>query len=126
MSLSSNQNTVAVIDLMLNDLRGEAGVARRPPSEALILILYADRLISGAGSGASQEREAAFLRLICAGPADDLRVIHHRIFAVVTERDDALRDADHIRRHADAGFLMRHERVQQIPPDEGILLYGGL
>lgn len=66
MSLSSNQNSVAVIDLVLNDLRGEAGIARRPPSEALILILYADRLVARAGSGTSEQREAAFLRLIRA------------------------------------------------------------
>ena len=37
-----------------------------------------------------------------------------------------LRDADHIRRHADAGIPVRHERVQQIPPDEDIFLHGGL
>ena len=28
---SSNQNAVAVVDLMLDDLRGEAGIARRSP-----------------------------------------------------------------------------------------------
>ena len=62
-----------MVDLVLNDLCGEACIARRSPCEALILILYADRLVSGAGSGTSQKREAAFLRLICAGLADDLR-----------------------------------------------------
>ena len=123
---SSNQNAVAVVDLVLDDLCGEAGVARRSPSESLILILYADRLVSRAGSGTSQKREAAFLRLIRPGLADDLRVIHHRIFTVVAERDDALRDADHIRRHADTGLTVRPQRVQQIPPEEDIFLDGGL
>ena len=89
----SNQNAVAVVDLMLYDLGGEAGVARRSPCESLILILYADRLVSRAGTGTSQEREAAFLRLISTGPADDLRVIHHRIFAVVINGDDSFGNA---------------------------------
>ena len=53
------------------DLCGEACIARRSPCEALILILYADRLVSRAGTGTTQEREAALLRLIRAGYQND-------------------------------------------------------
>ena len=116
------QYAVAVVDLVLDDLGGEAGVACRFPYEAGALIFDTDGLVSYGRSGTAEQGETAFLGLIHPRLADDLGIVHHGVFAVIAERDDALRHADHICRHADAGLTVHHERVEQVPPDEDIIL----
>ncbi len=48
------------------------------------------------------------------------RVEHERVRALVVKGDDALVDADHIRRHTDAAVLVGPQRIQQILRDAKI------
>ena len=52
-----NQYTVAVVDLVLNDLRGESRVACRFPREAVVLKLHADGLVASGRSRPSEQGE---------------------------------------------------------------------
>ena len=95
------QYAVAVVDLVLDDLGGEAGVARGFPCEAVVLIPHADGFVARGRSGTAEQGETAFLGLIHPGFAHDFGIIHYGVSAVVAESNDTLCHAYHIRRHAD-------------------------
>ena len=115
----SNQHTVAVVDLVLDDLRREAGVSFEARFKLLVLVLNLDRVVSF-GLSRAGEGQAAFLGLVSAGAFDDLRVEHHGRAAAVIEDDDPLGHADHVGRHTDAAVPVRRERVPQILRDRQI------
>ena len=52
------------------------------------------------------EGQAALLGVVGAGLFDDDGVEHEHVFAVIFKSDDALVDADHVRRHTDAAVLV--------------------
>lgn len=72
-------------------------------------------------AGTAEKRQAAFFRVVYAVLLDDLRVEHYGICrcpsAFIKKRDDAFFRADHIRRHTDATFLVRHQRIKQVLRD---------
>ena len=98
---------------MLNDLRRPAGERFNARLELLILPLHLDGLkplrFPRAGQG-----QAALLRVIRRGFFDDHGIEHDHVCTNVVERDDALVDANHIRRHAHAAILVRGERMHNL------------
>ena len=100
-----------MIDLVLNDLRRPAGERFNARLELLVLPLHLDGLITLCFPRAGQG-QAALLRVIRRGFFDDHGIEHDHVCTNVVERDDALVDADHIRRHAHAAILVRGQRVQ--------------
>ena len=97
---------------MLNDLRRPAGEVLRARLHIQGLILHLDDLISLALTGAAEKRQATFLGVVRAVLFDDLGIEHYGICrsssALVEKGDYTLAHADHIRRHADTSFLVRH------------------
>ena len=107
-----------MIHLMLNDLRRPAGEVFRARLHFKSLELHFDCFISLALTGAAEKRQTAFLGVVRAVLLDNLGIEHHCVCrsssALVEKGDDALTDADHISRHTDAAFLVRHQRVKQV------------
>ena len=105
-----------MINFMLDDLRRTAGEVFRARLHIQGLILHLDCLIALALTGAAEERQAAFLGVVCAILFDDFGIEHHRVgrgsSTLVEKGDNALLNADHIRRHADTAFSVRHQRIQ--------------
>ena len=119
----SNQNSLAVVDLVLDELGRPAGEGLEAGLKLLVLILNLDRLpafgLPGAGEG-----ETALLCLVGAGFFDDFQVEHYNIFALVVRDDDPLADTDHIGRYAHTAVLVGGQGVQQVLGD-GQVLQGG-
>ena len=94
-----------MVDLVLDDLRRPAGEGFEARLEFFVLPLDFDGLealcLARAGEG-----QAALLGVVGAGLFDDGGVEHEHVFAVIFKSDDALVDADHVRRHADAAVLV--------------------
>ena len=96
-----------------------------PTCEILSMRFHLKRLelhfycfISFAFSWATEKRQTAFLGVVRAVLFDDLGIEHHRIgrssSTLIEERNDAFAHANHIRRHADTAFSVRHQRVKQV------------
>ena len=102
---------------MLNNLRRPTGEVFRVHLPVQGLILHLDGFISLTLTWAAEKRQTAFLGIVRTILLDDLGVEHHGIrgspSALVEKGDDALAHTNHIRRHANAGFLVRHQRVKQ-------------
>ena len=85
------------------------------------LKLHLDSLIALTLTRAAEKRQAAFLGVIRAIFLDDFRIEHYRVDrsspALIEESDDPLTSADHIRRHADTAFSVRHQRIKQVLRD---------
>ena len=116
-----NQYPIAMIHLMLNDLRRPACVSFDSRLHIGGLILHLNRFITLAPARAAEKRQASFLRVICTISFDNLRVEHYGICrlpsAFVKKCNNAFFHADHVRRHADTGFLVRHQRIKQVLRD---------
>ena len=114
-----------MIHFMLNDLSRPAGEIFRARLHFQGLILHLDGLIALALTGAAEKRQTAFLGVVRAVLLDDFGIEHYRVgrdsSALVKKGDDALLHADHIRRHTNAGFLVRHQRVKQVLRDLQII-----
>ena len=70
------QYSSAVIDLMLDDLRREAGIGLCFDSESLILIADFYHLITSGLSRTAEQRETAFFCFKRDRLTDDLRIVH--------------------------------------------------
>ena len=102
-----------MVNLMLNDLRGEIrqlAVLRLP---IRVEVLHLDLLEAHRRADAIQ-RQTSLLRLIRPRLRDDDGVEHHDVFASHIDDDDTLPHANHIRRHADASVPVGAEGVAQI------------
>ena len=110
-----------MIHLVLNDLRRPAGEVFCARLHFQGLILHLDGLVALALTGAAEKRQTAFLGVVCAVLLDDLRIEHNRVrrnsSALVEKGDDALANTNHIRRHADTTFFVRHQRIKQVLRD---------
>lgn len=119
-----------MIHLMLNDLSGPAGEVFRARLHLQGLILHLNGLIALALTWGAKKRQAAFLCVVRAILLDDFRVKHHRVgrnsSALIKKRDDAFFRANHIRRHTDTAFSVRHQRVNQVLCDLQIFFCGDL
>ena len=107
-----------MIHLVLNDLRRPAGEVFRACLHLQGLILNLDGLIALALTGAAEEGQASFLGVVRAVFLDDLGVEHYRVSrsssTLVKKSDDALAHTDHIRRHTDTAFSVRHQCIKQV------------
>ena len=107
-----------MIHLMLDDLRRPAGEVFCARLHLQGLILHLDGFIALTLTGAAEKRQAAFLGVIRAVLLDNLGIQHHGVCrsssALIEKRDDALAHTNHIRRHADAAVLVRHQRIKQV------------
>ena len=104
-----------MVDFVLNDLRRPAGERLDARLELLILPLHLNGLVALRFPRAGQG-QAALLRVIGRGFFDDCGIEHDHVITIVVERNNALVDADHIRRHAHAAILVRGQRIQQVLP----------
>ena len=107
-----------MIHLMLNDLRRPAGVGFDAGLQFRGLELYLDGLIAFARAWAAEKRQTTFLSVVRAVPLDDFGIEHYGICrsssALVEKGDDTLAHTDHIRRHANTAFSVRHKRFKQV------------
>ena len=93
MSFSSYDDSLTVVDLVLNDLRRPAGKGLEPCLELLVLPLYLYGLETLRAPRAG-EGQTALLGPIRPGLLDDDGVEHDHVFALVVKDDDAFVDAD--------------------------------
>ena len=121
----SDQDAIAVIHFVLDDLGCPAGEGFDSDLHLLVLPADFDLLIPLAFPGAAQQGKAAFFRFVFLGECQDLRIKHEHIASVAIEGDDPFRLADHIGGHANAGFFVKSQGIQQIPGDGQIFLAGG-
>ena len=114
-----------MIHLMLNDLSRPAGEVLCARLHSQGLILHLDGLVALAFTGAAEERQTAFLGVVRAVLLDDLGIEHHGVrrssSTLVKKNDNALTYTNHIRRHADTAFPVRHQRVKQVLRDLQII-----
>ena len=123
--LASDQNAVAVVDLVLYDLRRPAGEGLEADLKLFVLPLNLDTAEALRFPHAG-ERKTALLGVESAGALHDDGVQHDHIFAVVFKGDDALFYADHVRRHADAAVPVAYERVQKVLRRAEVVGRGGV
>ena len=119
-TLISDEDPVAVVDLVLDDLRGPPG---EPPAlllPAAVQVLHLDILISGRLPDAVQ-RQAPFLGLERRVLSDDDRIIHDQVQHAHIDHDDPFPHADHVGRHADAAVTVGLQGVQEVLPDGQVL-----
>ena len=64
---ASYQHAVAVVDLVLDDLRGEARIGLCFPLKAAVLIFHPDRFVPRSFSQCAEKRQTAFLGFIRRG-----------------------------------------------------------
>ncbi len=111
-----------MIHLMLNDLCRLAGIGFHPCLHLLGLILHLDSFIPLALAGTSEKRQTPLFGVIRIILFDDFGIEHHGVYrsssALIKKRDDSFFHADHIRRHTDTGFLVRHQCVEQVLRDK--------
>ena len=112
----SNQNPIAMVDLMLDDLGCEALKDTRSGMERLILISNGDLPVSFCFSDACQ-RQTAFLCFVFSRFCGDLRVDHDHLHWTIAEYDDALLLTDHVGGHAYAAVLVGSQGVHQVSDD---------
>ena len=120
----SDQNTIAMVNFMLNDLCRPAGEGFQPGLEVQILIADLDFLIAFGFSGTAQQRKTAFLRIVLAFRLDDLRIQHGHIGSFVVKYDDPLGHTDHVGCHAHTALLVGNQGIQQILGN-GQIFFGG-
>ena len=105
---------------MLNHLRGETREPLHMPLQLLILIFHQNLLISQTRALAVQ-RQAPFLRREGNLAIRDDRVKHHQHGFPRHHRNDALADANHVRRHADALVRMGAQGIHEVTRNGQIL-----
>ena len=110
----SDQDAVAVVHLMLDDLGGPAGVGLQPGLEVQILIADLDLLEAFGFPGAAQQGQTALLGFVFPGGGNDLRIQHQGEILSVGKDDDPFGHTDHIGGHADTGGPVGGDGVQQI------------
>ena len=99
------QNPIAVVELVLDYFSRPVGEGLEPELKFFILPLNLDSP-EAPDFPAPREGETALFGLVCPGLLHDDGVEHEHVFAVIFKSDDALVDADHVRRHADAAVLV--------------------
>ena len=111
-----NQHPIAMIHFMLNDLRRPAGVGLYAGLQFRGLILDLDGFIAFARTRTAEKGQTAFLGVIHTIFFDDLGIEHHRVCwsssTLIEKGNNALLNANHICRHADTSFFVRHQRIQ--------------
>ena len=86
-NIKSYQNSLAVVDLVLDDLRHPAGEGFEPCLELLVLPLHLNGLET-LRAPRTGEGQAALLGLIHPRMFDDDGIEHDHVFALVVKGDD--------------------------------------
>ena len=114
-----------MIHLMLNDLSRPAGEVFRACLHFQGLILHLDGLIALTRTGSAEKRQATFLGVVRAVLLDNLGIEHYRVgrssSTLIEKGDNALTHTNHVCRHADTAFSVRHQRIKQVLCDLQIL-----
>ena len=114
-----------MINLVLDDLCRPAGEGFDARLHLGGLVLHLDGFVALALTGATEKRQAALFGIVRAVLLDNLGIEHHGIrgssSALVEKGDDALAHANHIRRHTNTAFPVRHQRFKQVLRDLQIL-----
>lgn len=113
---ASDDDSLAMIDLMLNDLRGETGERGMALAEFAVGIRHFDALVTY-GVAFSLKGKTSFGGVERAVSRGDFGIEHDEDAAaeiLIHEGDDALGNADHIRGHADAAIAVCFEGVFEI------------
>ena len=107
-----------MVYFMLNDLRRPTGEVFRARLHFQGLILHLDALITLTLTGAAEKRQTAFLSVVRAVLLDDLGIEHHGVCrsssAFIEKGNDAFANTDHICRHANTAFPVRHQCIKQV------------
>ena len=119
-----DQNAIAVVNLVLNNLGCPAGEGFQPGLKGCILVLYLDFLKPLCFPGAAQQGQTALLGFIFTGSIDDFRIQHDHVSSFAVKGDDAFINTDHIGGHAHTFFLVGGQGVQQILGNLQILRSG--
>lgn len=117
--VGSDDDAVAVIHLVLDDLRGPAGERGMTLAHTAVLICHLDAPVPQRAALAL-ERQAPLGGVERAIGGGDARVEHRGDPAaqlLIHEHDDRLGLADHVRRHADAAAAVGLQRVAQVVGD---------
>ena len=114
------QNTVTVVDFVLDDFGGVAREVFDAVDEILVQILNLNAAIASTGALAGK-REAFFARLIGIDLLKNLRVVHQQRPVAVLYADDAFAHANHVGGKAHALVLMLMERIQEVLPGHGVI-----
>lgn len=118
-----DDDAVAVVDLVLDDLRGEAMEGAGAGPEALVEIADLNRAVAH-GVAFARQREAGFARLVRAAALEDRWVVHEQRGAPVVDGDDAPPLPDHVGGEAYALVRMGGECVQQVLAACGVVWRG--
>lgn len=113
---ASDDDSLAMVDLMLDDLRGETGERGMALAEFAVEVRHLDTLVAH-GMAFSLKGKASFGGVERTVSRGDLRVEHDADTAaeiLVHEGDDSLGNADHVRGHADAAIAVSFERVFEV------------
>ena len=106
------QYTVAMVDLVLNDLSSPAGEGFDTSLEFLVLPLDFDGLKPLAGARVAQKGQAALPGIVRTGGFEDLRVEHSHICPLIIKDDDPFLYADHIGCHTHTGIFVGSQGIQ--------------
>lgn len=120
----SDQNTVAMVELVLDYFSRPAGEGFEPKLKFFILPLNLDSP-EAPDLPVPREGETALFGLVCPRLFHDDGVEHDLILAVVFKGDDALVHANHVGGHAHAAILVGDERVEQILRRAEVVRRGG-
>ena len=106
-------NSIAVVNFVLDYLRRPAGEGFDAGLEVFVLPFHLNGAVALGFAGALQ-RETALLRLKRVGAFDDSRVKHCHIFAVVVKSNDTLVHTDHIGCQTNTGLGVGFQGVKEV------------
>lgn len=115
-----NNDAVAVVDFVLDDLGGVAREVFDVVDEVLVQILHLNATIASTEALAGK-RKTSFARLVGIDLLKNLRVVHKQRLAAVLYADDAFAHTDHVGGEAHALVLMLMERIQEVLPGHGVI-----
>lgn len=107
------KNTIAVVQLMLNDLGGEASQRLDMGAKAFILIAYTNHVGPLHGSNTCQGK-ATLLRGVFALLLEQLRIQHQPDLLFLYKHDDPLSVTDHVGCHTHTFMQMGIQCIPQI------------
>ena len=118
---SLNQDTVAMVNLVLNDLSRPSMKGPLFCLETCILISNCNRPVAH-NLPSSRKRQTPLFCLIRLSKPNDLRIKHHYGSPFIVKHNDALRNTDHIGSHPNASIFVCFKGVQQILSNRKILV----
>jgi hypothetical protein len=110
----SDEDAVAVVDFMLDDLGSPATEGFDPGLEGLVLPTDFDFLITHRFSGTSQKGQASFFGFIFSFGLENFRIQHSADLIAFHENDDSHKFTDHIACHTNTAIPVKSKGIRQI------------